>query len=165
MRRAHLPLLFPVLLTLAACSSTAPDKAASAAATPFNDLNLLKVPIPEALQAAQRGPYALAAGADCVSLAAEIVALDEALGPDIDAPPSQAQRGLLERGVDAGSDAATGALQRTAEGVIPFRGWIRKLSGAERHSRQVTAAITAGGVRRAFLKGVRAAKACGANAT
>ena len=63
---------------------------------------------------------------------------------------------------EAGSGAAVGALQRTAEGVIPFRGWIRKLSGAERHSRQVAAAITAGGVRRAFLKGVRASRSCGA---
>lgn len=160
--RRTLPIL--LLLTLSACSTTAPEKAANAAATPFNDLNLLNTPIPPALTAAQRGPYALAPNADCATLDAEIVALDEVLGPDLDAPPSQAHRGLLERGVDAGSDAATGALQRTAEGVIPFRGWIRKLSGAERHSRQVAAAITAGGVRRAFLKGVRTARACAAGA-
>ncbi len=158
MRRA--PLMMLPLLLLAACSSNSPDKAAHAAATPFNDLNLLNAPIPAALVAAQKGPYALAPAADCAALAAEITALDEVLGPDLDAPPSQGQRGLLERGVDAGSDAATGALQRTAEGVIPFRGWIRKLSGAERYSRQVAAAITAGGVRRAFLKGVRTARAC-----
>jgi len=44
--------------------------------------------------------------------------------------------------------------------VIPFRGWIRKLTGAERYSKRVAAAITAGAVRRAFLKGVRVMKNC-----
>ena len=41
-----------------------------------------------------------------------------------------------------------------ASDVIPFRGWIRKLSGAERHDKYVQAAITAGAVRRAYLKGL-----------
>lgn len=44
--------------------------------------------------------------------------------------------------------------------MIPFRGWVRKLSGAERHSRKVEAAIAAGTVRRAFLKGVAITKDC-----
>jgi hypothetical protein len=166
MRRLHLT--FALVVALAACSSTEQNKATTAATTaattPFNDLNLLNAPIPEVLISAQRGPYVLSSSPDCFSLEKEIKALDEALGPDLDAPPSEAHRGLLERGAEAGTDAATGALQRTAEGVIPFRGWIRKLSGAERYSRQVAAAITAGGVRRAFLKGVRAAKVCAGNA-
>ena len=63
---------------------------------------------------------------------------------------------LLERG----ADAAGNALQRTAEGVVPFRGWVRKLSGAERYSRQVAAAIAAGTVRRAFFKGLGQAQGC-----
>lgn len=78
------------------------------------------------------------------------------LGPDLDAPATAGNPGLLDRG----EDAATGALQRTAEGVIPFRGWVRKLSGAERYARHVSAAITAGGVRRGFLRGMASAKAC-----
>ena len=84
----------------------------------------------------------------------------EVLGPDLDAPPAEAHRGLLERGTETASGAAVGALQRTAEGVVPFRGWVRKLTGAERYAKRVAAAITAGGVRRAFLKGVQATKAC-----
>ncbi len=149
------------LCLLAACSSTDQGKAGTAVATPLSDLNLLSAAIPAVLAAAQRAPYGLPAAQDCASLALDIRALDEVLGPDIDAPVSDNHPGLLERGAEAGSGAAVGALQRTAEGVIPFRGWIRKLSGAERHSRQVTAAITAGGVRRAFLKGLRASRSCG----
>lgn len=101
-------------------------------------------------------------GLDCATLASEIKALDEALGPDLDAPPSEAHRGLLERGTEATTGAAIGALQRTAEGVIPLRSWVRKLTGAERYSKRVAAAITAGGVRRALLKGLRAAQNCAA---
>jgi len=51
-------------------------------------------------------------------------------------------------------------LRSTTEGLVPFRGWVRKLSGAERYSKQVQAAIAAGAARRAFLKGLMAAKAC-----
>jgi hypothetical protein len=43
---------------------------------------------------------------------------------------------------------------------VPFRGWVRKLSGAERYSRQVAAAIAAGAARRAFLKGLAQGKGC-----
>ena len=96
------------------------------------------------------------ADASCGGLAAGIRALDEVLGPDLDAPHTSGNTGLLDRG----EDAATGALQRTAEGVIPFRGWVRKLSGAERYAKQVSAAITAGGVRRGYLRGLSTAKAC-----
>lgn len=157
-------IITPLLLVLAltACSTTDQKKVGTAAVTPLNDLNLANAAIPEVLASAQRGPYTLAPEQNCQVLDQEIKALDEALGPDIDAPLNEANRGLLERGAEAGSGAAVGALQRTAEGVIPFRSWIRQLSGAERHSRQVAAAITAGGVRRAFLKGVRTAKYCAA---
>jgi hypothetical protein len=96
------------------------------------------------------------ADASCTGIATGVRELDEVLGPDLDAPPGKGNTGLLERG----EDAATGALQRTAEGVMPFRGWVRKLTGAERYARQVSAAITAGGVRRGFLRGLSVAKAC-----
>ena len=47
-----------------------------------------------------------------------------------------------------------------AGGIVPFRGWVRKLSGAERHARDVAAAIGAGAVRRAFLKGIAGQRGC-----
>jgi hypothetical protein len=145
---------------LAACSTTDQSKVSTAVTTPLTDLNLVNAPIPEALAAAQRAPYAMPADSDCKALATEIKTLDEVLGADLDAPQSEVNRSLLERGSDLTSAAAVGALQRTAEGVIPFRGWVRKLSGAERYSTRVAAAITAGGIRRGFLKGMRASKGC-----
>lgn len=143
---------------LAACSSTDSNKVTSAATTPLSDLNVVRADIPEVLKAAAAAPYAPPADASCAGIAGGIKALDEVLGPDLDAPRTDGNVGLLERG----EDAATGALKRTAEGVIPFRGWVRKLTGAERYARQVSAAITAGGVRRGFLRGLAAAKACAA---
>jgi hypothetical protein len=48
--------------------------------------------------------------------------------------------------------------------VVPFRSWVRKLSGAERYSRDVSAAIAAGIVRRSYLKGVGQVRGCEAPA-
>lgn len=152
-------LLLPLAaLVLTACASSSQDKVANAATTPLSDLNVVRAEIPDVLKAAAAAPYAVPADASCAGLAAAVQALDEVLGPDLDVPPGKGGPGLLERG----EDAATGALQRTAEGVMPFRGWVRKLTGAERYARQVSAAITAGGVRRGFLRGLAAAKACAA---
>lgn len=150
--------LASLALTLAGCASSSADKVTAAATTPLSDLNVVRAEIPDVLKAAVAAPYALPADRSCAGLAADIHALDEVLGPDLDAPASGNRPSLLDRG----EDAATGALQRTAEGVIPFRGWVRKLSGAERYARHVSAAITAGGVRRGYLRGLLAGQACAA---
>jgi hypothetical protein len=147
-------------VAMASCATQESDKVTTAATTPLSDLNLVNAPIPETLIAAQQAPYALPASMDCAVIAADIRKLDEVLGPDLDAPVSEANKGLVERGVESAGGAAVGALQRTAEGVIPFRGWVRKLTGAERYSKRVAAAIAAGTVRRGFLKGLNAAQKC-----
>jgi hypothetical protein len=147
-------------LALAGCAADSGDKLTSAAATPLNDLNLVNAPIPQTLQVAQLNPYAVLTDMSCTNYAAEIRSLDEVLGPDLDTPVTEANRGLIERGTDAAGGAAVGALRRTSEGVIPFRGWVMKLSGAERYSKRVAAAIAAGTVRRAFLKGLGVAQNC-----
>jgi hypothetical protein len=142
-------------LALAGCaSSKSGNGVADAATTPLSDLNLVRAEIPPVLLAAREKPYALpAAGRGCAELAREIAQLDAVLGADLDTPAGE-KPGLLERGSDAVGDAATKALRDTAASVIPFRGWVRRLTGAERYERGVAAAITAGGVRRAFLKGL-----------
>jgi hypothetical protein len=142
------------LLVLAGCAS---GDASKAAATPLTDLNVVRAEIPAVLQAAQKGPYAAPADKACTALAADVQALDAVLGADLDAPPSDNRPSLIER---SGSQA----LQSAAEGVIPFRGWVRKLTGAERYSREVAAAIAAGTIRRAYLKGLGAAGGCAAPA-
>jgi hypothetical protein len=86
----------------------------------------------------------------------DIQALDAVLGADLDTPPPPNDPGLIERG----GDVAVDALRSAAGSVVPFRGWVRKLSGAERYERSVIAAIAAGTVRRAYLKGLGQAQAC-----
>ena len=147
------------LSLLSACASKDPERVATAATAPLSDLNIVKPQIPPVLLAAREQPYRVPAEAACEPLQAEIAELDAALGPDLDAPAGEGPD-LLERGADEAKNAAIGALQRTSEGVVPLRGWVRKLSGAERQSKKVAAAISAGVVRRAFLKGLRVARAC-----
>jgi hypothetical protein len=144
--RVKLNRLGPILLAgfLAACASSNQTKLETAATTPLNDLNLVQNPIPEVLAIAKKQAYSIPEDADCQILSAQIAALDDVLGPDLDTPATDKNPGVIERGGEAANDAAMGALQRTAEGVIPFRGWVRKFTGAERHSRQVAAAISAG---------------------
>ncbi len=144
------------LVVLAGCATNDQSKIADAVATPLNDLNLVNAPIPDSLARAQRAPYATPSDATCSGMLAEIHALDEDLGPDLDAPASDSNPSLIERG----GGVVVGAIQKSAEGVVPFRGWVRKLSGAERYTKKVAAAIAAGTVRRAFLKGIAQAKGC-----
>ena len=155
------------LLVLVACSKpeTAPPLArqlAGAAVSPLNDMNLVHDKIPPVLLAAQKAPYATPVQPSCENLRAEIQALDAALGPDLDAPGRPEERSFLEKGRVETEDAAVGSLRSAAEALLPYRAWVRKLSGAERFSRQVTRAITAGLVRRAYLKGLGQAQGCGA---
>lgn len=144
---------------LVACSTQDQAQFSRAAVTPLSDLNLVKKDIPEILQKAVRQPYAYTAS-ECSQVWQEVVELDAALGPDVDKPEDESQPALLERGADEVKGSVVKVIGRTTEGVVPFRGWVRKLTGAEKHDRHVAAAITAGSVRRAFLKGVWTARDC-----
>lgn len=164
-RRAHASWVarwgvLTVCATLAACASTDQAKVTDAATAPLADFNLVQTEIPPVLLQAQKQSYKLPADPGCTALNAEIADLDAVLGADLDAPPGDDKPSLLERGGTEAKNSAIGALRRTTEGVVPFRSWIRKLTGAERHSKQVAAAITAGTVRRAFLKGLRVSAQC-----
>ncbi len=135
------------------------------ATQPLSDLNLLQARIPPVLTAAQQGPYALPADSSCAALQVELLALDAALGPDIDSRISSgADPGLMGKAVDfvgdAAMDSVRGTVNSVVDGVIPFRSWVRRLSGAERYSKAVAAAIRAGTLRRPFLKGWARAAGC-----
>ena len=135
------------------------------ASQPLVDLNLLQSKIPAVLTAAQKGPYAAPVDVSCKALLAELRALDAALGPDVDAIAAPgADPDLVDQAVDLVSKAAMGTVKSTVntvvDGVIPFRSWVRKLSGAERYSRTVAAAVSAGTIRRPFLKGWARSAGC-----
>jgi hypothetical protein len=133
---------------------------AAAATAPLNDLNLVRAPIPAVLVAAQKAPYAAPASPGCPALVAEVQALDAKLGPDLDVIATAGDPGLVERGADFVGEETVGAVRSTAEGVLPFRSWVRRLTGAQRYSREVAAAIAAGTVRRAYLKGLGESLGC-----
>ena len=172
------PLLPPLCaLALAACASAPPSlpeagsaprgidsQLAEATVAPLTDLNIVRAEIPKALVAARAAPYALPADMSCPGLAADIQALDAVLGADLDTAETRDNPSLIERGGDAAGNALVGAVRDTTEGVVPFRGWVRKLSGAERYARKVSASIAAGTIRRAYLKGLGQAAGCAAPA-
>jgi hypothetical protein len=170
-----------VVVLLAACSSkpqAPPSRAqapsdpvsrtgagiAQAAATPLNDLNLVNAPIPQVLLDAQRAPYGEPPDGTCAGLEAQVIALDAVLGADLDVPPTPANPSLIERGANLVSQTATQQVRGAAESVVPFRSWVRRLSGAERYSRDVAAAIAAGTIRRSYLKGMGVVRGCRAPA-
>jgi hypothetical protein len=166
-----LPLL---LLPLAGCMTTRGDGSAQvqttseakreslrgAAAAPLRDVNILRTKIPDVLLQAMADPYGRPQPATCARIAALIVPLNGALGADLDEPAVD-EDDVMARG----RGAALGAVAGLASDVIPFRGWIRQLSGAERHDALVNAAITAGAVRRAYLKGLGESRSCSPPAT
>lgn len=160
-------------LVVSACV-TAPDNGSSKVQTtaeadrsgvkgvvesPLRDLNVLRTKIPDVLLQAMADPYEYPGSGTCADLIARLPQLNEALGDDLDIT-SNDTTGLVDKGKTTVLTVASGA----ASDVIPFRGWIRKLSGAERHDGFVQAAITAGAVRRAYLKGLGEAKDCKAPA-
>jgi hypothetical protein len=130
------------------------------AKAPLRDVNLLRTKIPDVLLEAMADPYSRPSSGRCPELMNLIQPLDEALGPDLDLE-SVEEGGLLGKG----RDTMFGAMAGAATDAIPFRSWVRKLSGAERHDHYVQAAITAGAVRRAYLKGLGESKGCNPPAT
>src|SRR3954447_17482738 len=159
--------LFVVALTACATTKTQIREGApttgqftDAAQAPLKDLNVVRAEIPWILKDAQKAPYAMPIDHSCSALASEIRSLDEVLGADLDTPPSDVNQGYVERGTAFVGHEAVAAVRHTAEDLVPFRSWVRRLTGAERYSREVVAAITAGTVRRAFLKGLGEAAQC-----
>lgn len=136
------------------------ESVGGAATTPLRDLGVKKIEIPEVLLTAMADPYARPPrGYSCAYLIALVRPLDDALGPDIDQTPP-GDEDLVSRGKALGvaADVASSAL-------IPFRGVVRKVSGAEAHDRLVQSAYVAGSVRRAYLKGLGESKGCNPPAT
>lgn len=131
-----------------------------AATAPLEDFNLRREYIPTVLLQAESNPYDLRNLNQCTTIGAEIARLDEALGPDADRPPSQDGSFLSERAADAAARATLEAIRNTTTDFIPGRNWIRKLSGADQHSKHVQSAIQAGRMRRAFLKGIGMQRNC-----
>lgn len=119
---------------------------------PLKDANLIKDEIPPELQAIMAAPYSMKGLTTCKQVSAEIAKLTRVLGPDVDVQKPKSG--------DSASEIVLGELERTANGLIPGSGIIRKISGAEAQERKAKAAVFAGSLRRAYLKGWAAGKGC-----
>lgn len=155
-------ILFVCLMCMACSTSRNTEKDRqeinNALTSPLQDLNLVREKIPDVLLTAEKNPYAISLASSCKELEEEIDALDKVLAPDID-QKTKKDTDIVQSGVDALGDASLNAIKRTTESVIPYRSWVRKLTGAERSSKLVAKTIQAGNLRRAFLKGFKV-KSC-----
>jgi hypothetical protein len=137
------------------------ESVSGAAKAPLRDLNVIRTQVPDILVQALADPYARPAGKKCQDLVALIQPLDDALGADIDVPPTEEERSMMERA----RPTALGAAAGLASDAIPFRGVVRQLTGAAKHDEYVQASIVAGFSRRAYLKGLGEARGCKPPAT
>lgn len=122
--------------------------AGDVATTPLSDLNLKKGEVPPLLTVAETKPYDMTGLSQCSGIIAEINRFDAVLGEDIDI-------------IDPEGGTSAGKVAQSAVGsLIPFRGLIREVSGANSQERKLQLAIRAGIARRSFLKGVGLQRGC-----
>lgn len=134
---------------------------ADAAMAPLEDLNLKREQIPIILQDAVNKPYDLTGLDRCDAIAREVRKLDALLGKDFDEPPPpKDQSSMADKSGKMANNAAVGAVRGASRSIIPFRGLVRQMTGADAHAKEVDNAIQAGKVRRAYLKGVGMNKNC-----
>ena len=119
------------------------------AETPLEDIGLSKEEIAEILLAAAENPYAQAGNGRCAAIISEVDKLTAVLGDDIDAAED-----------DRDNIDEKKAAKSLFGSIIPFRGVVREISGAAGDQRKAEAAVTAGMVRRGYLKGLGQAKGC-----
>lgn len=150
-----------IVVGVAACSTgrTADTRrgVASAATIPFRDVGLIRPEIPLLLRNLQY-PYSTATLADCQAVAHEIGQLDAVLGPESYQPGPN--RNVWDRSGDFVEEQTIEAVENTAEDLIPFRSWVRRISGASRAERDALRAVANGQQRRTFLRGYGASLGC-----
>ena len=123
------------------------------ARTPLEDFNIASDDLPEALVKASENPYAHEGLTTCNALVAEIAELDMALGADFDIA-------IREDGGD-GISINEGRIAKSIVGsFIPFRSLIREVSGANDRRDAFRLAVTAGMIRRGYLKGLGQGRGC-----
>ncbi len=176
----HVVFLCMTTMLLSACGSSS-DKitfsseksvhdAVDAATGPLDDLNVKQIEIPPLLQKVAEDPYRSKKPIKCEEIRKELAELEVLLGPDIKAKGvkyasnesilSDVQNveipdttSIANSGIDLARGLVMGAI-RSQTNILPFRSIIRRITGANRHQREVEEAYFAGKLRRAYLKGL-----------
>ncbi|MFZ4688854.1 MAG: hypothetical protein ACOYLS_06430 [Polymorphobacter sp.] len=129
------------------------DSAERMAVKPLKDLNLMKDEIPPEIQAIMNKPYDISKLKTCADLKNSVQRLTEVLGPDVDSVQA------TKKGENP-AEFALGAAESVVGGLIPGMGLIRKIPGAEAAEKKAKAAVLAGQLRRAYIKGTAKARGC-----
>jgi hypothetical protein len=112
----------------------------------------MKSEIPPELLAVMDNPYSLKGLSTCAQYSAEIARMTKVLGPDVDA--------VKAKSGDSASEMVLSEVEKVAGGLVPGSSIIRKVSGADAQEKKAKAAVYAGSLRRAYLKGTARAKGC-----
>lgn len=112
---------------------------------------------PAKLVVIQGDPYSLAGLGKCSAIIREVTELNEVLGPDVNE--------VVDKDREKKREETAGRVAGSLAGsIIPFRGLIGEVTGANAERRRYAAAVYAGTVRRGFLKGVGLQRGCKAPA-
>lgn len=128
-----------------------------AATIPLRDVGLVRPEIPLLLRDLQY-PYSTVTLTDCAAVSREIGQLDAVLGPESYQPGPN--RNAWDRSGDFVEEQTIEAAESTAQDLIPFRSWVRRISGASRAERDALRAVANGQQRRTFLRGYGASIGC-----
>ena len=134
------------------------DGFSDAATASLDDFNLRRREIPPMLSAMPT-PYHVPAELTCARIEMDLAELDAVLGPDWDTPAPD-ERLNTEALADEAADAALDTVRAVSTGWLPFRGLVRRATGAESHEKRYNQAFRIGAQRRAYLKGYGHAAGC-----
>jgi hypothetical protein len=132
----------------------AASSAGDALAQPLRDLGLIRPVIaPELSRIVD--PYAPPMGPGCTWISYELTGLEDVLGSE------QARAATQRRSTgEIVERAAADSMRSAMGGLIPARGLVRQLSGAQAADRALAEATERGRVRRAYLTGLAHAASC-----
>lgn len=129
-----------------------------AATASLDDFNLRRREIPPLL-GAMPSPYHVPPELTCARIEMDLAALDAVLGRDWDTPAPDTRLNT-EALADEAADAALDTVRSVSTGWLPFRGLVRRATGAESHEKRYNQAFRIGAQRRAYLKGYGQAAGC-----
>ena len=127
--------------------------------TPLRDIGVIRPDIPPLLRNLEYPYSTVSLASGCPAVAYEIGELDAVLGPESFQPGPE--RNIWDKGGDLAERGTIAAAQSAANGLIPFRSWVRLITGASAAEREALRAFANGQQRRTFLRGYGASLGCG----
>jgi hypothetical protein len=99
--------------------------------------------VPQLLKDIKADPYKQPGQPICDTVPLEIQQITDLIGPDLNTQATADDKSLASRGADV------------ARGLVPYRGVVRFVTGANKKDEELREAIMAGYARRGFLRGIQ----------